>query len=219
MNVLCVNRKGGTGKTTVCDELLFSLERSNEAFADEDKLKIAFIDLDEQDSALHEDTSEQADSADVVVIDTPGALTSNVTEWMQNADVIVIPTGVNDRDLAMFLTTLEAAREHGDGAKVVIVVNRFNRYRASTDFMHALEELKQQGEIIVTLPQSELFNTAAALKKSVIDIGPKTAAALRVLKTVNAIREAAGLPPDAADVGALEQYLEERAKRVQEKRS
>lgn len=206
MNILVLNRKGGSGKSTICDELLFSLERSGTS--------CAFVDLDDQGSVIHADTSDQADTADVTVIDTPGALTDQVPQWIESADVIVIPTMPSGRDVAMLLAALEDARTYGPDAKRIIAVGRFNRYKAAGEFLDALRKIADEGERITTVAQSENFGRAFVEKRSIVEIAPKTNAGLLMLRTVNAIREAAGLPPDPTDTEVIEEYLKQQAQRA-----
>lgn len=204
MNILIYNRKGGVGKTTVADEIMFSLERSGTS--------AAYIDLDDQDSSIHTDQSDRAESADVVVVDTPGAINPDTEAWMENADVIVIPTNASGRDIPMMLAALDAAREYAPDSKRIIVVNRYNRYRAAGEFLAALQEAVEGGEVAVTLPASEAFQNAYLNDVSVLTQAPKTSAAYRTLGVVNAVREAAGLAPDPIDPQPIKERLERQAK-------
>lgn len=210
MNILILNRKGGSGKSTICDELLFSLERSG--------ISSAFVDLDDQGSVIHADTSEQADTAEVTVIDTPGALSDQVPGWIESADIIVIPTMPSGRDVKMLLAALEDARVYGRDAKRIIAVSRFNRYKAAGEFLDALHKIADEGETITTIAQSENFGRAFMEKRSIVEIAPKTNAGLLMLRTVNTIREAAGLSPDPTDTEEIEGYLKMQAERAAKRR-
>lgn len=210
MNILVYNRKGGVGKTTIADELMFSLERSG--------IDAVYIDLDDQESSIHTDQSDDADHADVVVVDTPGALSADVQSWMESADVIVIPTNASGRDIPTMLAAIESAREYAPQSPRVLVVNRYNRYKAATEFINALKEAADQGETIMTLPQAEAFQSAFLNEQSVLESAPKSSAALRTLETVNAIREAAGLPPDPIDPVPIRTYLDRQAELAKTRR-
>lgn len=211
MNILIYNRKGGVGKTTVADELMFSLERSQD--------NAAYIDLDDQSSSIHSDQSDMADSADIVVIDTPGALSSELQSWIENADVIVIPTNCSGRDIPMLMEALEAAREYAPDTKRIIIANRFNRFRASVEFMAVLKDAADSGEVIAPIAHGEAFQTAFSEDKSIIDVARKTNAALLTLEAVNAIRDAAGLEPDPIDPAPIRAYLQRQAQLSKERRA
>ena len=198
--VLVVNRKGGVGKTTIADELLFSFERSG--------IHTAYIDLDDQNSSIHHDTTDESDDADVVVIDTPGAFNPAVADWMRSSDIIIIPSNPSARDIPMLMNALETAREVNPAAKVIIAVNRFNKYKASAEFLDAVREIKESGEEVVTLPQSESFQRAYLNKRSIVEEAPRNAAALRTLQAVNVIRKAMDMPDDPTDITVIERALE-----------
>lgn len=205
MNILVLNRKGGSGKTTIADELMFSLERSN--------ISSAFVDLDEQQTSIHEDSSAGKENADVWVIDTPGALSNHIENWIADADVVVVPTNPSARDIPMLLETLENVRTYGRNVHLVIVINRFTRYTASQQFLDVVQKVREEGEIITTIPQSEVFQKAFIHHRSVIDEAPKSVAALKTLQTINAIRTAAGLPPDPTDISVIEDAIHRREER------
>lgn len=204
-NILILNRKGGSGKTTISDELMFSLERS--------QISSAFIDLDQQQTSTHKDSAENVYTADVLVIDTPGALSDHAKDWVADADVVVIPTNPSGRDIPMLLETLETARTYGPKARRVIIVNRFTRYTASQQFLDVVREIQEEGEDVVTINQSEVFQKAFLNHRSVIDESPKSVVALKTLQAMNAIRSAADLPPDPTDIGKIEEAIHRREER------
>lgn len=210
MTILVYNIKGGSGKTTVADELMFSAEREN--------IRAAYIDLDDQQSSIHVDQTAGADNADFVVVDTPGARSQDAKAWMEGADIIVIPTNASGRDIPMLMEALESARTYAPHTARVIVVNRFNRYKAATEFMTILKEAADAGEIICTLPQSETFQTAYLNDMSVVELALKSTAAYRTLKMVNAIRHAAGLGPDPVNPAPIKIYLDMVAERERTRR-
>lgn len=210
MNILIYNRKGGVGKTLIADELLFSMERSG--------ISCAFIDLDDQGSSIHEDTTENSADADVVIVDTPGAFSTEVQTWMEDADVIVIPVSASGRDIVQMAAALEAARMYAPETPRVIVANKFNKHKAAREFMEALSELQHDGETLVTLPAAEAFQNGYLEDRSVINLAPKSTAAYRTVMMVNAVREAAGLPPDPVDPQPIKSAIERQQSLARQRR-
>ena len=134
-NILICNQKGGVGKSLIADELAFSFERS--------QIPLSFFDLDRQGGTIHQ--TAQRVQAQAAVIDTPGALQRQLGEWIAHADVIVIPTRTTSRDIEP-LMRMQRAVDAGarPGVPVVCVLNGWNRWRASADF---LEWLKGPGGV------------------------------------------------------------------------
>lgn len=143
--ILVCNQKGGVGKSLVADEIAFSFERSG--------IPVSFYDLDAQGGTLHR--THEADGAEVAVVDTPGALQEALSEWLREADVVVIPTRTTSRDIEPLMRMRKAVFKNGH-AKIVYVMNGWNRFKASRDFMEWFEGLAGD-QTVVTLPQSEAF--------------------------------------------------------------
>lgn len=143
--ILVCNQKGGVGKSLVADEIAFSFERSG--------IPVSFYDLDAQGGTLHR--TQEADGAQVAVVDTPGALQEALSEWLREADVVVIPTRTTSRDIEPLMRMRKAVFKHSR-AKIVYVMNGWNRFKASRDFMEWFEGLAGD-QTVVTLPQSEAF--------------------------------------------------------------
>ena len=183
-SIVVCNQKGGVGKSLVADEIAFSMERSH--------IPIDFYDLDQQGGTIH-GTSEVG-GAEVAVVDTPGALQRELPEWLAAADVVVIPTRATSRDIAPLMRMRDAAMAAGPGLadRTVYVVNGWNRFRASRDFMAWLK-----GETgfrnVVRLPQSEGFVQAAAAGTSIVEHAPRSRAARATIELVNAVRTVAGI--------------------------
>lgn len=203
MNILVYNRKGGCGKSFISDELMFSFERSGQ--------RTALIDLDEQGTLIHPDTSEQADEAEVTIIDTPGALSSELPQWISDSDLLVIPTNPDPRDITPLMAALEAAREYGPEIPRIVMVNRYSKYRLPTQFLNSLKNVREEGETITTITQSEAVRRAFIHRNSVVDEDRNSMAAYSLLKSVNAVREAGGYAPDPVDPEAIMKELERRA--------
>lgn len=128
--ILVCNQKGGVGKSLVADEIAFSFERSG--------IPVSFYDLDTQGGTLHE--THEADGAQVAVVDTPGALQEGLADWLKEADVVVIPTRTTSRDIEPLMRMRKAVFKNSH-AKIVYVMNGWNRFKASRDFMEWFEGL------------------------------------------------------------------------------
>ena len=183
--ILVCNSKGGVGKSLIADELAFSFERT--------ETPMSFYDLDSQGGTIHK--TKQVANAKVAVVDTPGALQSQLTDYMKAADVIVIPTRTTSRDIEPLQRMQAAVRANAPKAKVIYVLNGWNRWRASSDFLEWFKGQVGNGKI-VTLPQSESFVQASAYGQSVIEYSRfgKSVEATREL--CNTVRRAIGFPEE-----------------------
>lgn len=123
--ILICNQKGGVGKTMISDELAFMFEA--------DQIKFSFYDLDQQGGTLHE-TIEIEDAA-VEIIDTPGALQSDLHKWIEAADFIIVPTLTSNRDAAPLERMLQIIKKHKKAdAELLVILNRWNKYNITKDF-------------------------------------------------------------------------------------
>lgn len=178
--ILVCNQKGGVGKSLCADELAFSFERTD--------TPVSFYDLDAQGGTLH--VTHEVKDAKVAVVDTPGALQEALPEWLKAADVVVIPTRTTSRDIESLMRMRKAVFKHSR-AKIVYVMNGWNRFKASRDFMDWFKGLAGE-QTVVKLPQSEAFVQAGAAGKSIVEYAPRGKAAASVMELVNTMREAAG---------------------------
>ena len=183
-NVLICNQKGGVGKSLIADELAFGFERAG--------VPCNFYDLDSQGGTIHK-TGQRPDAV-VSVIDTPGALQAEIGRWMAEADVIVIPTRTTSRDIEPLLRMQEIAAKNAPGTPVVYVLNGWNRWRASSDFLSWFKAQKRTGKAaVVTLPQSEAFVQAGAAGMSVAVYAKRSPAAGSVAELFETVRKLAGV--------------------------
>lgn len=185
--VLFCNRKGGTGKSTAAAEFVLSLQRTGIAYQ--------FFDLDQQEGSIlqeHEDSS-----AEIEVIDLPGALTKDLDNDIANASVCCVCTKASPLDMASLEVMIDKYRQHSrQDAKLIVIIGMFTRWSNGASFYEYVKDLIADipGANVCTIMQSEMFPQAAAQGKSVVEYAPKTSAAKSVLDTVNVIRGAAGLP-------------------------
>lgn len=187
--VLVLNQKGGVGKTTICEEVAASLQRTNTPFC--------FYNLDPQGGCCIEPRED--DGAEVAVIDTPGSLSDQTAGWVQNADVLIVPVRASGKDIPAFERMLDIIQANKKkDVKLIIVVNQWTRYTASRDFYEWLIGLGMDF-VVTRLPQSELFQKASAAGKPLTDYAPKSVPADGAMLVVNMVRRAVDLEEEKMD--------------------
>lgn len=155
--VLIANQKGGVGKTTIADQLVLELQRRAQ--------KTSYANLDNQGGNIFESTEAESDTA-YQIVDTPGALTDDFSEWCAAADVIIIPTLVSMLDrlplLRCYDLALGAIQRAGANSKLGVVINCFDpRGILDREFFDYLKNTEQV-DIVATLPRSVVFRRAEA---------------------------------------------------------
>ena len=183
--ILFANRKGGVGKSFCSCETVMSLRRSN--------IRTSFIDLDMQEGALLK--TEELPDAEAVILDCPGALTGDLPGLIADADVFCVPTLPSIVDEPSLQLMIDAYKTHGkSGSRLIVIINRFTRWKNSADFLALVNDLIADIENaeVITMMQSESVMQAALADKSVVEFAPKSTAAASVLAMVNQIRVAAG---------------------------
>lgn len=181
VNILVCNQKGGVGKSLIADELAFSFERSG--------VPMSFLDLDAQGGTIHQ--TAQREDAKVAVIDTPGALQQDMKDWIAEADIIIIPTRTTSRDIEPLQRMQRAVQGAEKAGKVLYVLNGWNRWRASSDFLEWFRGSCRDAPIL-KLPQSEQFVQASAGGVSVVEYSRHSPAARATLELCNRVRKMAG---------------------------
>ncbi len=184
-NILIIAQKGGVGKSTVSDEIAFSLDRTGVPYN--------FYDLDSQGGTIHK--TEHSDDAKVSVIDTPPGLNKDIPNWLKEADLIVIPTGTTFRDLEPLKRMKALIDEHAPKAKVLYILNRWTRYTSSNQFEQWFNGSVSNNNVC-KIPLSEQFPQSGAYKESVLARRKNTNAAISTLEMVNKVREFVGLPKE-----------------------
>lgn len=175
-NILICNQKGGVGKSTLADLLMWSFEK--------DGIPTSFYDLDGQGGVIHKPI--EVDNARVAVIDTPGALQKDLGTWIQNADVVIVPTKATMMDINPLIRMIEPVSTAT--CPVVYVEAMWNRFTAAAMFEEWFSQETGDKSKILRIPQSELVVQAAAVGKSVIDYAPRSPAAEAASEFVKYIR-------------------------------
>tara|TARA_R110001606_G_scaffold356210_1_gene507449 strand:- start:150 stop:863 length:714 start_codon:yes stop_codon:yes gene_type:complete len=129
MDVVAIaSRKGGSGKTTLAGHLAVQAERA-------DGRAVALIDTDPQGSLADWWNSRSAETPrfvqtnadqlasdidrlretdiDLVIIDTPPAMTESVAATLRQADLVIVPTRPSPHDLRSIGATVALAEELG----------------------------------------------------------------------------------------------------------
>ena len=177
--ILIANQKGGVGKTTIADELAFSLERRG--------FKVAFQNLDNQGGCIHSSTFVGQDDQ-FVIVDTPGAANSDFRKWCEMADLVIIPSKPSMQDYPAFNQTLTIANEVTGGKGVGCVVNFYDsRRRADKDWVAFLGNAGYP--VFGVVPEATAFVSAVALRESVHDRDPRCKAAIAIEKLTDRVLE------------------------------
>lgn len=158
--VTVFNTKGGTGKTTIADELVFNLPQP-----------VSFLNLDAQPGALHESVEHQ-DS--IIVADTPGRIEPGIEPVLERASVTVVPFIPSHKGLAALPEALSRVKHNP-----LLVLNTFDgRLNVHREVVERVKS--EYGLPFVTVPRSTLFDQAAMQGKSVVDLVPNSKPAVAI---------------------------------------
>lgn len=183
-SIVVISQKGGVGKSTLADELAFSLDRTGTAYA--------FYDLDGQGGSLH--SGHRDPDPAVAVVDTPAGLDDRTLKVLPQADLAVVAVNASGRDMSPLKKTFGVLDEAG--VPYVVVVTRCNRYNVANDFVDWL--IRKVGtDRVLTVPQAEAVPQAYLAKKSVVDYQRGGKCADAVIAFANAVRARVGLAPEA----------------------
>ena len=183
-NILICNQKGGVGKSTIADNLAWSLERS--------KIKYNFYDLDAQGGVIHK--TQEVEGAEYSIIDTPGSVQPDLGKWVEAADVIIIPTGIGVNEVGPLQNTMEHVKNHAK-CPVIYVINFVNNFKTAKAFEGWLYDSVGKATVI-KLPRSEPLAQAALQGKSIVEYKKRDKAAKAILEICNAVRKAVGIKPE-----------------------
>ncbi|MCB1722930.1 MAG: ParA family protein [Chromatiaceae bacterium] len=190
--ILCMNAKGGCGKTTIATNLATW-------YADED-YKTALVDFDAQRSAMDwlaarndyegvpaiegvdavAGEARTAHGTDVAVIDAPaGTYGSEVTQLLRRADVLlvpVLPSPIDMRAATRFIDELLGSGRVSRGQTRIGLIA--NRVRENTRIFHALEEFLGRYDIplLTHLRESQNYIRAAETGLGVFELAPSQVA-------------------------------------------
>lgn len=190
--ILCMNAKGGCGKTTIATNL-------STWYADEG-YRTALMDFDAQRSAIdwlqaREDydgvpviegvdavsgDARAAHGTDVAIIDAPaGTFGSEVTQLLRRADALlvpVLPSPIDMRAAVRFIDeVLKSGRVSRGQTRIALVANRV---RENTRIFHALEDFLENYDIplLTHLRESQNYIRAAETGLGIFELAPSAVA-------------------------------------------
>ncbi len=190
--ILCMNAKGGCGKTTIATNLATW-------YADEGR-RTAVLDYDPQRSAIdwlaaREDfegvpaiegvdavsgEARAARGTEVAIIDAPaGTYGSEVTQLLRRADALlvpVLPSPIDMRAATRFIDeVLGSGRVSRGQTRIALVANRV---RENTRIFHALEDFLTEYDIplLTHLRESQNYIRAAETGLGIFELAPSAVA-------------------------------------------
>lgn len=187
-NILCMNAKGGCGKTTLATNLATW-------YADDDK-KVALADFDPQKSSLDWLTARQdyegipsiegldgtagnvraAHGTDIMIMDAPaGTSGKEMTAILKRVDsllVPILPSPIDMRAVARYLDELIQSGRVARGQTRIALVE--NRVRENTRIYHLLEDFLKRYDIPVLthLRESQNYIKAAETGLGIFELAP-----------------------------------------------
>jgi len=113
-----VQQKGGSGKTTIADQLAFDLYGMG--------YKVAVADLDDQQSSrFHETVPWPEEEADFIIIDTCGSFEAkfagvSIDDIISESDLVIIPVLLENDSLKPLSRTVQRCESKGKNYLIVI---------------------------------------------------------------------------------------------------
>lgn len=190
--ILCMNAKGGCGKTTIATNLATW-------YADEG-YRAALMDFDEQRSAIDWLTAREdfegvptiegvdavdgearaASGTDVAIIDAPaGTFGSDVTQLLRRANTLlvpVLPSPIDMRAATRFIDeVLKSGRISRGQTRIALVANRV---RENTRIYHALDDFLAEYDIplLTHLRESQNYIRSAETGLGIFELAPSAVA-------------------------------------------
>lgn len=190
------NSKGGVGKSTIVDELLFYLNRNDVSWQ--------YVDFDGQGGMSHS-AGPQA-RAEITVMDMPGEPTDRDADALRHSDVVIVPMINSPKNIAATTEGLSLIRDVAPDARVVLVINHYvARAHVDKTFIvrgvwEWLAGLRDEGTLpdlsaIVLVPESTVVRSADTAGISVVDYDRRSSVA-RAVSTLCSVLLAAAVEDD-----------------------
>jgi chromosome partitioning protein len=190
--LVIASQKGGVGKTTLTGHLAVEAERQGEG-------TVAMMDTDEQMSLSGWFRVREAETpilaqpidgnlrktldamrkagVDLVIIDTPPAITASISLTVALADLVIIPVRPSPHDLRAVGRTVDIVEQHGK--PMVFVVNQANQRARIT--AQAAIALSQHGAVAETIIHSRTdFASSMADGQTVTELDPEGKSAAEI---------------------------------------
>jgi chromosome partitioning protein len=190
--LVIASQKGGVGKTTLTGHLAVEAERQGEG-------TVAMMDTDEQMSLSGWFRVREAETpilaqpvdgnlrktldamrkagVDLVIIDTPPAITASISLTVALADLVIIPVRPSPHDLRAVGQTVDIVEQHGK--PMVFVVNQANQRARIT--AQAAIALSQHGAVAETIIHSRTdFASSMADGQTVTELDPEGKSAAEI---------------------------------------
>jgi len=190
--ILCMNAKGGCGKTTIATNLA--------TWYADDGRRVAIMDFDPQRSSIDwlaarddyegvpriegvdavDGEARAAHGTDVALLDVPAAIHgSEITPLLRRADVLlvpVLPSPIDMRAATRFIDELLRSGRISRGQTRVALIA--NRVRENTRVYHALEDFLATYDIplLTHLRESQNYIRAAATGLGIFELAPSQVA-------------------------------------------
>ena len=190
--LVLASQKGGSGKTTLSGHLAVQAELSGAG-------PVAVIDTDPQGSLSHWWNARKADRPQfakaalpelqevvahlrdsgfkLVVIDTPPAITSSISQVIAHADLVIVPTRPSPHDLRAVAATVDIAERHEK--PLIFVVNAATARARITG--EAAVALSQHGTVAPIMLKNRVDFAASMVDgRTVSEVVPNSASAAEV---------------------------------------
>ncbi len=166
--IALVMQKGGSGKTTICDQLAFSLKEQGKT--------VEVLDLDDQQSSRFE--NEGIENPDYTIIDTRGALDMPID---LNGQALSIEDVIESSDLVLIPFLPEADSE----APLANVVNRCNK--VGTDYRIVFNKLDLRRVVDQIMFQNVCADYPGKVLKTSLHQGTAVSQARLLSKSINEV--------------------------------
>ena len=192
-NVVVCSIKGGVGKSTLCSELRYSLERSG--------IACKYYDMDgtnDHDILFGKHIERMVPPLRARVFDLSLKSSPDMVPLLGCADVVVLPVRPSPIEIPAFREALEVVRA-SCSCRVVIVVNCVNSNSVSNQFVDWVTGVSSTREPVASpsdvfkVPMSEAMPQADMEQVSVVEYAPDSGIAHAMQAFVDAVRVEIGL--------------------------
>ena len=113
------------------------------------------------------------------VVDTPGALQEQLTNWIEEADFIIVPTLMSNRDTAPLERMIKIMEPYEKKKPILYVLNKWNRYNITKDFIKWFQA-KYPDLHTAILCDTTAFGQAGAYGVSIVEYQAKSLGAKQI---------------------------------------